>query len=884
MDNRKNPDEILKKIKENENKEKRGKLRIFFGMIAGVGKTYQMLESAHVAQKEGKDIIIGYIETHRREDTEKISEGLPCIPRKEIFYKESIFTETDLDAVIERKPEIVLIDELAHTNVPGSRHKKRFQDILELLNYGIDVWTTVNVQHLESRASIVEQITGIQIRETVPDFIIEMADKIEIIDIHPEELQKRLKEGKIYAREKIDLALNNFFREGNINALRELSLQVVAKLVDKDITNYRNEHNITDLWKASEKLLVAVGPSPFSSYLIKWTKKTSFNMKADWIAVNIESSHELSKEQKSMLNKNIDLARQLGAKIVTIADEDVVSGIIRTAKEQNVSQIVVGKPLFLSIKNLLKQSITDRLIRESGDIDVYVVTAPGASEGVKNKRVRKIKPFMNSKDSLIIFSSLGLITLLGYLFQNLINYWGVSLFYLLYIIFISSYYSRKASLTVSILSGLLWNYLFIPPKFTLFISKPEDFMMYLVFFIVALVTGNLTSKLHTNENFLKKREKNLELLYELSQEIANNTEFDKLMEKSVEYIERYFSLETQICILDNYENFKIYPQNELHEKEKDIAYWVIKNGVQAGKGTDTLSKSDYHFHPIKSTNTTEGVIIIKVNSKKFTENEEFLKTVSFMIGSSILKENILKIKQEVMVEEETEKLYSIILRSISHELKTPVTSIALSAEGLCDERLISDKSTRDFLVKDILEANKRLNRVITNLLDMTRIESGRLKLNLQWNDVNDLLTSASNKYARELEDYEFIKEIKDVIPPLKLDFGLVEQVISNLLYNAIIHTKRGTKIILSSSIDENNYYIDVMDNGGGIKNIDRIFDKFYKEQPEKAGGLGIGLSICKSIIDYHKWELDAFNNDLGGATFRIKIPFENTQAIMGEYL
>ena len=247
MDNRKNPDEILKKIKENENREKSGKLRIFFGMIAGVGKTYQMLESAHVAKNEGKDIIIGYIETHRREGTEKISQGLPFIPRKEIIYKEAKFTETDLDAIIARKPEIVLIDELAHTNVPGSRHKKRFQDVLELLNCGIDVWTTVNVQHLESRASIVEQITGIEIRETVPDFVIEMADKIEIIDIPPEELQKRLKEGKIYAREKVDLALNNFFREGNINALRELSLQVVAKLVDKNITNYRYEHNITDL-------------------------------------------------------------------------------------------------------------------------------------------------------------------------------------------------------------------------------------------------------------------------------------------------------------------------------------------------------------------------------------------------------------------------------------------------------------------------------------------------------------------------------------------------------------------------------------------------------------------------------------------------------------
>lgn len=872
MDNRKNPDEILKKIKESEIKEKKGKLRIFFGMAAGVGKTYQMLESAHIAKKEGHNIIIGYIETHRRKDTENISQGLPIIPRKEIIYKEAIFTETDLDAILIKKPEIVLIDELAHTNVPGSRHKKRYQDVLEILNNGIDVWTTVNVQHLESRASIVENITGIKIRETVPDFVIEMADKIEIVDIPPQELQKRLREGKIYAKEKIELALNNFFREGNINALREISLQVVAKLVDKNITEYRNEHNISELWKASEKLLVAVGPSPFSEYLIKWTKKTAFNMKAQWIAVNIENSRELSKEQKSMLNKNVDLARQLGAKIVTIADEDVVHGIIRTAKEQNVSQIVVGKPLIFNMKNLMKQSITDRLIRESGDIDVYVVSAPGAKENIQKKRRKKIKFLMSSKESMIVYPSLFLITILGYFSQNLVTYWGISLIYLLYIIFVSSLYSRIASFTVSILSGILWNYLFIPPKFTLFISKPEDFMMYMVFFVVALVTGNLTSKLHAKENFLKKREKNLELLYELSQEIANNSDFDKLMEKTVEYIERYFGLETRVFISDG-EKENYYPNSHLGEKEKDIAYWVLKNGTPAGKGTDTLSESFYHFYPVKSTDKVEGVIILKVMGKKFSQNEEFLKTVSFMLGSSIMKEKIIKMNQELKVEEETEKLYSIILRSISHELKTPITSIALSAEGLKDEKLSEEKLTRDFLVKDIAQATERLNRIITNLLDMTRIESGRLKLNLQWHDINDLLSSSISKYSEELKEHKFEKEIKNVLPPIKLDFGLVEQVVSNLLYNAIIHTEKNSEIKLSSSSDENNYYIEVIDNGGGIKNIDKIFDKFYKEKPKKTGGLGIGLSICKSIIDYHKWRLDAFNNDIGGATFRITIPF-----------
>lgn len=872
MDNNKNSNTISNpKILSSQ---KKGKLRIFFGMAEGVGKTYQMLQSAHLTKSDGYDIIIGYIETHERVDIENKILGLELISRKEIFCNSCNYTEINLDAIIERKPQIVIIDELAHTNITGSRHKKRFQDVLELLNCGIDVWATLNVQHIESRVSVVEQITGIKITETVPDFIVEMADKIEIIDILPEDLQKRIKSGKIYEKENIDNALNGFFREGNINSLREIAFQVVAKLVDKSITNYRNEHDITDLWKATEKLLVAVGPSPFSAYLIKWTKKTAFNMNAEWVVVNIENSKSLSKEQKRTLNENINLARQLGAKIVTISDDDIVKGIIRTAKTQNVSQIVIGKPLFFSIENFFQKSITNRLIKESGDIDVYVVSQPGIKEKVKFKRTRKLDFKSLINEFSLILPSLFFITLTGYILEDVISQWGLSLIFLSHIIYISAYYSKIASMTVSILSALVWNYIFIPPRFTFIISKTEDIMVYLVFFIVAIVTSNLSSKLHEKEKFLKKRERRLELLYELSQEIVNNPDFERVMFKLAKYIGNYFNSEAMLFIYDGeQETCNIYPNRDLDIYEQEITSWVINNGIAAGKGTDTFSDSEYHFYPINSTNRIEGVIILKVGSKRIAENEEFLRTISFMIGSSIIKEKIVRIRQKTMVEEETDKLYSIILSSISHELKTPVTSIALSASGLCDDKLSSDKFTREVLINDILEANDRLNRIITNLLDMTRIESGRLKLNLQWNDINDLITLASQKYTNELKNYNFIKEINAVLPPIKLDFGLVEQVISNLLYNAIIHTKPGTTIIMTAGIENSDIYIEIKDNGGGIQAIDKIFKKFYKERPKKTGGLGIGLSICKAIIEFHKWTLEAHNNDIGGVTFRIIIPF-----------
>ncbi|MBP9595264.1 MAG: sensor histidine kinase KdpD [Fusobacteriaceae bacterium] len=872
MDNNKNSNTISNpKILSSQ---KKGKLRIFFGMAEGVGKTYQMLQSAHLTKSDGYDIIIGYIETHERVDIENKILGLELISRKEIFCNSCNYTEINLDAIIERKPQIVIIDELAHTNITGSRHKKRFQDVLELLNCGIDVWATLNVQHIESRVSVVEQITGIKITETVPDFIVEMADKIEIIDILPEDLQKRIKSGKVYEKENIDNALNGFFREGNINSLREIAFQVVAKLVDKSITNYRNEHDITDLWKATEKLLVAVGPSPFSAYLIKWTKKTAFNMNAEWVVVNIENSKSLSKEQKRTLNENINLARQLGAKIVTISDDDIVKGIIRTAKTQNVSQIVIGKPLFFSIENFFQKSITNRLIKESGDIDVYVVSQPGIKEKVKFKRTRKLDFKSLINEFSLILPSLFFITLTGYILEDVISQWGLSLIFLSHIIYISAYYSKIASMTVSILSALVWNYIFIPPRFTFIISKTEDIMVYLVFFIVAIVTSNLSSKLHEKEKFLKKRERRLELLYELSQEIVNNPDFERVMFKLAKYIGNYFNSEAMLFIYDGeQETSNIYPNRDLDINEQEITSWVINNGIAAGKGTDTFSDSEYHFYPINSTNRIEGVIILKVGSKRIAENEEFLRTISFMIGSSIIKEKIVRIRQKTMVEEETDKLYSIILSSISHELKTPVTSIALSASGLCDDKLSSDKFTREVLINDILEANDRLNRIITNLLDMTRIESGRLKLNLQWNDINDLITLASQKYTNELKNYNFIKEINAVLPPIKLDFGLVEQVISNLLYNAIIHTKPGTTIIITAGIENSDIYIEIKDNGGGIQAIDKIFKKFYKERPKKTGGLGIGLSICKAIIEFHKWTLEAHNNDIGGVTFRIIIPF-----------
>ena len=853
----------------------KGSLKIFLGIATGVGKTHKMLQNALNEYSHEKNIIIGFINSQEDAEIRALSKPFEKIDNKSFFYKNMVFNELNLEAIVVKNPKIVLIDDLAYTNIDTSRHKKRYQDILELLNLGINVWTTLNVENIESQSAIVEQITGKIISNTIPDFVIEMAQSIEIVDIPSEELRQKIINGKIFPLDRAYIELNNFYRIGNLNSLRELTFQFVAKLISRNVDNYRNIHKVQNPWKSKDKLLVAVGPSPFSAYLIKWTKKTAFSMNAPWIAVNIENTRNMSYENQKTLNTNINLARQLGAKIITIADDDIVRGIMNIAKEQNISQIVVGKPFSRSFVRNLERSITNRLIKESGDIDIYVVSDPEARKKSKKKK-RAFYNFRNIlKESLLPLPLFIIIIFLGTLLEPFVSHWGLSLMFISFIIYISSYSRRITAIITSITSALIWNYVFIPPKWGFSFTKSEPIIVYFVFFIISLITTNLTVKLHTKENFLKKREKKLELLYELSQEIINNDNFEKIMLKSIEYIERYFNLKAMLFIHDDTNSSSIiYPSKNLDHKENEIITWVTQNGIPAGRGTDNFFDSNYYFYPILSPHKTEGVIILNVNFQEVEEKEEFLKTVSFMIGSSITKNKIIALNQKIMIEKETEKLYSIILRSISHELKTPITSISLSVSGLKDELLCNDKKTRDILITDILEANERLNRIITNLLDMTRIESGRLKLNFQWNDINDLLSSSVSKYQKELTNFNFHKEIIGIIPPIKLDFGLIEQVISNLLYNAILHTKKDTKIFLRAQLKTDSINIQVIDNGGGVKNIHKIFDKFYKERPEKTGGLGIGLSICKAIVEFHHWELLAYNNDIGGATFEIKIPYK----------
>jgi two-component system, OmpR family, sensor histidine kinase KdpD len=877
---RPDPDELLESIKKNNENSTKGKLKIFFGMVAGVGKTYQMLSEAHNIQKDGVDIVIGIIETHGREDTLKLLDGLETIPRLKIPYRDVILEEMDIDSILIRKPKIVLVDEFAHTNAPGTRHKKRYQDVLELLENGIDVFTTVNVQHLESRASTIEEITGVKIRETIPDSVLEIADRIELIDITSEELQKRLNDGKIYSTDKAKTAALNFFRKGNLNALREMSLQFTAKLVDKELVNYLQENKIQEAWKSTERILVAIGPSPYSEYLIRWTKRTSFNTKTSWIAVYVEKAKKLTDKEQETLNKNINLAKSLGGEVIVTTDDDIVKGIIRVAKQKNITQIIVGKPLRRTFTDIFKKNINDRLLLESNDIDIYIVSAPGSKTSKRKLFFHKIQLTSNPKEYFFVLLSISAVTAFNLFLSNFIGYWAVGLIFLAAVSFLSNFFGRLPVLFSALLSALLWDFLFIPPKHTIAIDKIEDIFMLLIYFIVALVTGNLTSRLKIKEKLLTKRETHISELYEMANILSSTKNIDEIIEKTMDLLKLFFNSEGAIILVNNSGmlNSKPHPKSilEINKNELGIALWSFDNKKNAGKFTDTLSNSENYYIPLITTDNISGVLVIKFN-KHFIfniEQENLINTLSRQIAVVIEREYLADAKHKSLLLEESEKLYQIILNSVSHELRTPITTISLSASGLMDDSIFNNEKFRNILCSDIIQATERLNRTVENLLDMARIESGKLKLNLQWYSIEDLVSVVLKEVNKNLESHVFLKEIDQNLPMIKIDFVLMQQVLTNLLLNSITHTPSDSKIFLKIFEKDNFIVIIVEDNGQGIieEDIPKIFEKFYKSKKSKAGGIGLGLSICKSIVTLHGGFITAENNSNGGAKFMIKIP------------
>ncbi len=876
---RPNPDELLAKIKKRESKIGKGKLKIFFGMSPGVGKTYSMLQETHDEIKNGTDAVLGYVETHGRQETEALVSGIPLIPRKKSEYNNIRLEEMDIDAILERKPALVIVDELAHTNVPGSRHKRRYQDVLELLDKGISVFTTVNVQHLESQASTVAQITGVVIRETVPDSILDYADEIELIDISPEELLERLSMGKVYKGDQTARAIENFFKIGNLTALREMSLRLTANRVDKQLRDYMQGELIEGPWKSGLRLLAAISPSPKSENLIRWTRGYAYSLNASWIALYIETSKPITEQDKTSVKKNLELARELGAEIITFIDEDIAGSILRTAKQKNVSQILTGKPEKQNlISGLVKTNIIDKLIESSGNIDIYVV----GSEEEKKKRKKLTEFFKPQSDWITYFYSaliVSLITLILYPLSDFTGYQSVAMILLLCVAFLPLYFGPGPVLLAAGLSALLWDFFFIPPKFTFYVYKAEDILMLALYFIIAIVTSVLTSRIRTREYAVRNREFRSIALYNLANDLSATRSLGEVLDVSVKNINNVFAAESSVLQAEsNGILFNSYAKGSfnLNPKEFSVATWAFSNKKRAGHFTDTLPSAEAIYYPLLTPRRTIGVAAIKFKDKKelSIDEESLLATFVKQISTALERELLNETAKRTLLLEESEKLYKNLFSSLSHELRTPISAIMGSSNYLLQDKESSDKNNG--LVKEIHTAGMRLNRLVENLLDMTRLESGRVTLNKKWNDIRDLINNVLKQFSDEMKDYKISVIIPEEIPLVKIDYFLIEQSIKNIIFNALLYTPKNTEITIKVFDEETNLIISISDNGPGIpaEALDNIFNKFYRVQNSPAGGTGLGLSIAKGFIEAHNGTITAESKKAGGTEFIITLPLE----------
>src|SRR5450759_5204169 len=876
-DNRPDPDELLASLKLEEEKSKRGKLKIFFGMCAGVGKTYTMLQTAQAEKLKGSEIIIGYVETHNRKETAELVEGFELIPRKTYKYKSTTVDEMDLDAIIARKPRIVLVDELAHTNAPGSRHTKRFQDVLEILDNGINVFTTVNVQHLESRSDTVAQITGIIVRETLPDEIFENADDIEVIDLTPDELLQRLSDGKVYAPERSREAIESFFRKGNITALREMALRIVADRVDKQLHEYMQLKRIKGPWKSGLHLLVAVSHTQQSAKLLRWAKNLSYTMGADLQAVYVETSYRVTTKESEQLNKNINLARQLGIKFRFITHSDMVKAIVDFAQKENITHIIIGKPRVRNLLTLLRLgNFVNRLIRYSGNIDVYILGSDTKSTDKFKEKV-SLPSFTSNIRQYFTASLIVILTaIVCFSIKEFIGYQVVSFGLLFVVSTLAFFFGTGPILLSATLSALIWDFFFIPPPYTLHVDKPEDMLMLIMFFIIALLSGVLTSRIKSQEMKIRIREERTNALYQLTRELSTATGIEEVINIAKNDIKKYFNLKCRI-LLKNDTNQLDYPsQNDasivLSKNEMSVAAWTFQHSTKAGKHTDTLPSGNFTFYPLKGNQMNLGVIAIH-QANVFTQGEEqFWEAFISQISGKFEREYLRNMAKQAFLLNESDKLYKTLFNSISHELRIPVATIMGASDSLLTSQ--HPQEIQKELSHEIYKASKRLNRLIENLLNMSRLESGRITPRLDWCDIHDLINKVTESLQDELKLFSLHIVIPDDMPFVKIDFGLMEQVLYNLIYNATQYASTSTNLRVKAFYDNGIMTLQVMDRGPGFpaREISLIFNKFYRVEGSKAGCTGLGLSIAKGFIEAHNGTIAVANRQNGGAIFTIKIP------------
>lgn len=891
-DSRPNPDDLLARVKNEEAKQKRGRLRIFFGYAAGVGKTYAMLLESRRQKTVGTDVVVGYCEPHGRAETEALLDGLESLPFKMVEYRGVTVREFDLDAALARNPQLLLVDELAHTNAEGLRHSKRWQDVQELIAAGIDVYTTLNVQHLESLNDVVAQVTGVIVRETLPDNIFEQADEIELVDITPEQLMERLKAGKVYVTPQAQRALNSFFQRANLVALRELSLRRSAERISADVESERTSRGAEKTWATSERLLVCVSPSPHSAKLIRSTKRMAASLQAEWMAVSVETpvAARLSRPARERLLDHLHMAEQLGAETVTLSGVDAAEEIVRYARSRNVTKIIVGKTDEPRWKSLLFGSFLDELLRRSGEIDVYVIRGIGEPTNAKAKSPSETKwdwtPY--AWGTAIVAACGGFAALINLVPRVAES--NLAAVFLLGVLLTSLRFGRWPGVFASIVSVLVFDFFFVKPYLTFAVEDVQYLFTFAVFLLIAITTSTLAARVREQSDAARERERRTQSLYRLTRQLAGASGSEFLLGMAGKQMAELFGGEVVIYLPDEHHHLQARLGRDTsvaqNPNSQGVAQWVFDHDQMAGSGTDTLPQAVATFVPLTGSQAVIGVMAIHPPEHarlRSPDQQRLLETCASQIALALERDLITLDANRILMEAETERLRSSLLAGVSHDLRTPLAAISGAASVLLESSSQQDELTRRELLQSICEESHRLSRLVENLLQMTRIESRGIEVKKQWEVMEEVVGSALRRLESQLRQRRVEIDIPAYLPLIPMDGLLMEQVLINLLENAARYTPPEAAIRITAHCTANECLLEVSDSGPGLAKgeEERIFEKFYRGIRSQQGagsrhGAGLGLAICRAIVEAHRGKIRAENQPGGGARFEITLPLEGS--------